>query len=123
MVDALPSTMPHVKSGKLRAIAVTSARRIPSLPDVPTVAESGLQGFEMVSWYGLWGPAKLPPEVVAKLHQEVVKALKSDQVAKTLGEQGFIVSGATPAEFRAYIKQESEKYGRLIKAANIKLEN
>jgi tripartite-type tricarboxylate transporter receptor subunit TctC len=123
MVDALPSTMPHVKSGKLRAIAVTSARRIPSLPDVPTVAESGLQGFEMVSWYGLWGPAKLPPEVVAKLHQEVVKALKSDPVTKTLGEQGFIVSGAAPAEFKAYVKQESDKYSRLIKAAGIKLEN
>lgn len=123
MVDALPSTMPHVRSGKLRAVAVTSAQRIPSLPDVPTVAESGLQGFEMVSWYGLWGPAKLPAEVVSKIHQEVVKALKSDQVAKSLGEQGFIVSGSTPEEFKAYIRQESEKYARLIKAANIKLEN
>jgi tripartite-type tricarboxylate transporter receptor subunit TctC len=77
----------------------------------------------MVSWYGLWGPAKLSPELVAKIHQEVAKALKSDQVTKSLGEQGFIVSGSTPDEFRAYIKQESEKYGRLIKAANIKLEN
>lgn len=123
MVDALPSTMSHVKSGKLRALAVTSAQRIPSLPDVPTVAESGLQGFEMVSWYGLWGPAKMAPELVSKLHQEVTKALKSEQVAKTLGEQGFMVSGSTPAEFTAYIKQESDKYGRLIKAANIKLEN
>jgi tripartite-type tricarboxylate transporter receptor subunit TctC len=123
MVDALPSTMPHVKSGKLRAIAVTSAKRIPSLPDVPTVAESGLQGFEMVSWYGLWGPAKLPPELAAKIREETAKALKSEQVAKSLGEQGFIVSGSTPDEFKAYVKQESEKYGRLIKAANIKLEN
>jgi tripartite-type tricarboxylate transporter receptor subunit TctC len=123
MVDALPSTMPHVKSGKLRAIAVTSAKRIPSLPDVPTVAESGLQGFEMVSWYGLWGPAKMPPELTAKIHQEVVKALKSDQVARALGDQGFIVSGSAPDQFRTYIKQESDKYSRLIKAANIKLEN
>jgi tripartite-type tricarboxylate transporter receptor subunit TctC len=123
MVDALPSTMPHVKSGKLRALAVTSARRIPSLPDVPTVAESGLQGFEMVSWYGLWGPAKMPPELVAKIQQEVAKALKSEQAAKSLGEQGFIISGSTPAEFKTYIKQESDKYRRLIKAANIKLEN
>ena len=123
MVDALPSTMPHVKSGKLRAIAVTSAKRVPSLPDVPTVAESGLEGFEMVSWYGLWGPAKMPPELTAKIQQEVAKALKSEQVAKTLGEQGFIVSGSTPHEFKTYIKQESDKYSRLIKAANIKLEN
>ena len=123
MVDALPSTMPHVKSGKLRALAVTSARRLPSLPDVPTVAESGLDGFEMVSWYGLWGPAKMPPDLATKIQQEVVKALRSEQVAKSLGEQGFIVSGATPQEFRTYIRQESEKYARLIKAANIKLEN
>ena len=123
MVDALPSTMPHVKSGKLRAVAVTSARRLPSLPDVPTVAESGLAGFEMVSWYGLWGPARMPPELVSKIQQEVVKALKSEQVSKSLGEHGFMVSGAGSDEFKAYIKQESEKYGRLIKAANIKLEN
>ena len=123
MVDALPSTMPHVKSGKLRAIAVTSAKRIPSLPDVPTVAESGLQGFEMVSWYGLWGPAKLPAELTSKIQQEVAKALKSEQVTRTLGDQGFMVSGSTPDEFRAYVKQEADKYSRLIKAANIKLEN
>jgi tripartite-type tricarboxylate transporter receptor subunit TctC len=123
MVDALPSTMPHVKSGKLRAIAVTSAKRLPSLPDVPTVAESGLDGFEMVSWYGLWGPAKIRPDLVSKIQQEVAKALKSDQVTRSLGEQGFIVSGSTPEEFRRYVKQESDKYSRLIKAANIKLEN
>jgi tripartite-type tricarboxylate transporter receptor subunit TctC len=123
MVDALPSTMPHVKSGKLRAIAVTSARRLPALPDVPTVAESGLEGFEMVSWYGLWGPAKMPAELAAKIQQEVAKALRSEQVTKSLGEQGFIVSGSTPEELRKYVRQESDKYGRLIKAANIKLEN
>lgn len=123
MIDALPSTMPYVKSGRLRAVAVTSARRIPALPEVPTVAESGLQGFEMVSWYGIWGPAKLPTEVVATLHQEVVKALKSEQVAKALGEQGFMLSGSTPEDFKAYIRRESEKYARLIKAAGIKLEN
>ena len=123
MVDALPSTMPHVKSGKLRALAVTSAKRVPALPDVPTVAESGLDGFEMVSWYGLWGPAKMPPELAAKIQQEVAKALKSEQVAKTLGEHGFVAAGSTPEEFKAYIKQESDKYARLIKAANIRLEN
>ena len=66
MVDALPSTMPHVKSGKLKPLAVTSAKRVASLPDVPTVAESGLDGFEMVSWYGLWGPPNMPPELVVE---------------------------------------------------------
>ena len=71
MVDALPSTMPHVKSGKLKPLAVTTAKRVAALPDVPTVAESGLDGFEMVSWYGLWAPPNLPPELVTKLQQEV----------------------------------------------------
>jgi tripartite-type tricarboxylate transporter receptor subunit TctC len=123
MVDALPSTMSHVKSGKLTALAVTSAKRAPSLPDVPTVAESGVEGFEMVTWYGLWGPAKMPPELVSKIQQEVAKALNSPQAAKSLGEYGFVVSGSTSDEFKAYIKQESDKYSRLIKAANIKLEN
>lgn len=123
MVDALPSTMPHVKSGKLKPLAVTTAKRVAALPDVPTVAESGLDGFEMVSWYGLWAPANLPLELVTKLQQEVGKALKSPQVAKALVEHGFVPSGSTPEEFKAYIKQESAKYAKLIKAANIRLEN
>jgi tripartite-type tricarboxylate transporter receptor subunit TctC len=123
MVDALPSTMPHVKSGKLKPLAVTTGKRIAALPDVPTVAESGLDGFEMVSWYGLWGPPSLPPELVAKLQQEVAKALKSPQVAKALGEHGFVASGSSPEDFKVYIKQESAKYAKLIKAANIRLEN
>ena len=123
MVDALPSTMPHVKGGKLKPLAVTSAQRVPLLPGVPTVAESGLKGFEMVSWYGLWAPPKMPAELVAKIQQEVAKALKSPQVTKTLGEQGFVVSGSTPDEFRAYITRESSRYAQLIKAASIKLEN
>ena len=123
MIDALPSTMPHVKSGKLKPLAVTTAKRVAALPDVPTVAESGLDGFEMVSWYGLWAPPDLPPELVTKLQQEVAKALKSPQVAKALVDYGFVPSGSTPEEFKAYIKQESAKYAKLIKAANIRLEN
>jgi tripartite-type tricarboxylate transporter receptor subunit TctC len=123
MVDALPSTMPHVKSGKLKPLAVTTAKRVTALPDVPTVAESGLDGFEMVSWYGLWAPANLPPDLVTKLQQEVMKALKSPQVAKALFEYGFVPSGSTPEEFKAYIKRESAKYAKLIKAANIRLDN
>jgi tripartite-type tricarboxylate transporter receptor subunit TctC len=122
MVDALPSTMPHVKSGKLKPLAVTSARRVPSLPNVPTVAESGLEGFEMVSWYGLWGPANLPRELAAKVQQEVARALRSQQVSEVLGEHGFVVSGSTPADFAEYIRHESNTYARLIKAAGIKLD-
>lgn len=122
MVDALPSTLPHVKGGKLRPLAVTSATRVPALPDVPTVAESGLPGFEIVSWYGLWGPANMPSALVTKLHAEVSKALQSPQAAKSLGEQGFIVSGSSPEQFKSYIKVESDKYARLISSAKLALE-
>lgn len=122
MVDALPSTLPHVKSGKLRPLAVTSATRVPSLPDVPTVAESGLPGYEIVSWYGLWGPSKMPADLVARIHAEVSKALKSPQVAKSLGDQGFVVSGSSPEQFKSYIKLESDKYSRLISSARIELD-
>lgn len=123
MVDALPSTLPHVKSGKLKPLAVTSAKRVPSLPDVPTVAESGLPGFEVVSWYGLWGPAKMPPALVAKIHAEVSKALQSPQVAKSLGAQGFTISCAAPDQFKSYIKLESDKFSRLISSAKINLDD
>jgi tripartite-type tricarboxylate transporter receptor subunit TctC len=76
-----------------------------------------------VSWYGLWAPPNLPPDLVTKLEQEVAKALKSLQVAKALGEYGFVSGGTTAEEFKTYIKQESTKYAKLIKAANIRLEN
>lgn len=122
MVDALPSTLPHVESGKLRPLAVTSAKRVPSLPNVPTVAESGLPGFEMVSWYGLWGPSNMPPALVAKIHAEVSKALQSPQVATSLVEQGFLVSGSSSEQFKSYIKLESEKYSRLISSGKIALD-
>lgn len=121
MIDAIPSSLPHVKGGKLKSLAVTSAQRLPSLPDVPTVAESGLAGFEMVSWYGLWGPAKLSPEITTTLHAAVVKALKSQRVVQVLNEQGFIPKGSSPEAFSAYVHNENEKYGKLIKAANISI--
>jgi tripartite-type tricarboxylate transporter receptor subunit TctC len=122
MIDAVPSTLPHIKSGKLKPLAVTSAARLPSLPDVPTVAESGLKNFEMVSWYGLWGPAKMPADLVSRLHREVIIALNSSQVTQTLGNQGFIVSNTSSQQFAAYIKNESVKYKRLIETANITID-
>jgi tripartite-type tricarboxylate transporter receptor subunit TctC len=122
MTDAIPSSLPHVKGGKLKAMAVTSAQRLPSLPEVPTVAESGLEGFDMVSWYGLWGPAKLPADITHKLHEQVVKALKSQRVAQVLSEQGFIPRGSTPEAFAAHVKSENAKYDKLVKAANIKVD-
>ncbi len=113
MVDALPSTLPHVKSGKLKPLAVTSAKRIAVLPDVPTVAESGLTGFEMVSWYGLWGPARMPAELTQRIRNEVAKALASEKAIKVLGDYGFSSTASQPADFTAYIKQEKARFSTL----------
>ncbi|MFJ1259425.1 Bug family tripartite tricarboxylate transporter substrate binding protein [Cupriavidus sp. CuC1] len=122
MVDALPSTLPHVKSGKLKPLAVTSAKRIAVLPDVPTVAESGLTGFEMVSWYGLWGPARMPAALTQRIRNEVAKALASEKAVKVLGDYGFSATASQPADFTAYIRQEKARFSTLIREANIKLD-
>ena len=122
MIDPLPSSYPLVKGGKLKPLAVTSGKRVPFMPNVPTVAESGLPGFEMVSWYGLWGPPGLPREIGARLVAEVAKAVRSPQAAERLGDQGFEASGAGPEQFVPYIREEIARYARIIKEANIKVE-
>jgi len=122
IIDAIPSSYPHITSGKLRALAVTSKARVPLLPDVPTVAESGLPGFELVSWYGLWGPAKLPPEIASRLAAEAAKAMKSPLAASRLGVQGFTADGGSPQDFGAYIAKESATYERIVKKANIHID-
>jgi tripartite-type tricarboxylate transporter receptor subunit TctC len=115
-------TLPQVKAGKIRALAVTSARRHPLLPEVPTVAESGYPGFEALSWQGLFAPAGTPKEIVAKLNAELVKALGAQDMKDYFAQQGFFVGGNSPAEFRAFIEQEIPKWGRIVKAANVTLQ-
>jgi tripartite-type tricarboxylate transporter receptor subunit TctC len=122
MIDPLPSSYPLVKGGKLKPLAVTSGKRVSFMPAVPTVAESGLAGFEMVSWYGLWGPPGLPKDVSAKLVVEVARAVRSPQAAERLGDQGFEPSGAGPEQFAAYIREEITRYAKIIKEANVKVE-
>ena len=122
MIDPLPSSYPLVKGGKLKALAVTSGKRVSFMPNVPTVAESGLPGFEMVSWYGLWGPPGLPRDITARLTAEAAKAVRSPQAAERLGEQGFEASGDGPEAFAAYIRDEIARYAKIIKEANIKAE-
>ena len=121
IIDAIPSSAPYVASGKLKALAVTTAKRLPSFPDVPTVAESGFPGFEMVSWYGLWGPARLPPAITKRLAAETAKAMRSAPIRERLAPQAFIVSGAGPEEFTAYITKEIAVYSRIVRDANIQV--
>jgi tripartite-type tricarboxylate transporter receptor subunit TctC len=122
LADPLPSSFPHVKGGRLKALAVTSRTRLPFLPGVPTVAESGFDGFEMLSWYGLWGPSNLPKDVLDRLAAETAKAVKSAELQEKLAAQGFMPDGAGPAAFAAYVRDEIAKYAKIVKDANIRVE-
>ena len=117
-----PALMPHIKSGKLRPIAVGTPERIPALPDVPTVAEQGHPGFETSQWYGIIGPAKLPKEVIDKLSVEINKALKSSAITTRFANDDAKAGGGTPADFAALIKAEQDRWSKVVKAANIRIE-
>jgi tripartite-type tricarboxylate transporter receptor subunit TctC len=117
---ALPSAMPYIPSGRLRPIALTSARRSAAVPQVPTLAESGAPGYEYASEFGLLLPARVPGELVNKLHNEIARILKSPDVASTLASQGFEVSGVGPEEYAAAIRRDLEKWSKVIRTANIR---
>jgi tripartite-type tricarboxylate transporter receptor subunit TctC len=120
MSSTMPPALPHIRSGKVRAIAVTSAKRSPALPDVPTVAESGLPGYEAIAWQGLVAPAGTPKAVIARLNAEFVKAVKQPDIVAKLNEQGFETVASTPEWFTQYTKTEIAKWSKVIKAAGIK---
>ena len=117
-----PSTVPHVRTGRLRALAVTSAQRSRATPDIPTMAETALPGFEQSAWHGLLAPAGTPPAVIAKLNSEVVRVLRMADTIERMAAQGVDVIGNSPAEFAAFIKQDVVKYEKLVKSAGITIE-
>lgn len=121
MFATMPAAMPHVKSGKARAIAVTTSKRSQAMPELPTIAEAGVTGYEASTWYGLLAPAKTPKPVVDRLHADTVKIL-AGPARQRLEIQGFEPVGGTPAEFSAYIKSEIVKWAKVIKDANIPAE-
>ena len=118
-MDVLPTALPPVKSGRLKVLATGSAKRLAILPDVPTVAEAGIPGYESSSWYGFVAPANLPPDVLQKLNGEIVRALQQPDVSEKLVNAGVIVVAGTPQEFAAHIRSEMDKAARIVKAANI----
>jgi tripartite-type tricarboxylate transporter receptor subunit TctC len=120
--DVIPVVVNHVKAGKLRAIAVTSEKRTTLMPDLPTVNEAGLKGFDLSTWWGLVAPAAVNKDVVARLHGETVKALALADVKERIAANGADVVGSSPAEFAAFIRNERDKYARIAREANIKLE-
>jgi len=119
MVEPVPSAIQHVKSGRLKILAVTSAQRAPSLPQVPTVSESGLPGFELPSWYGIWGPAKLPAEITNKLYADLKATLTSPALKDRFADLSFVAVAGSPQELSRLMQTESEKYASIVKTAKI----
>ncbi|HEY3077892.1 MAG TPA: tripartite tricarboxylate transporter substrate binding protein, partial [Burkholderiales bacterium] len=111
---SLPLMVPHIKAGKMKGIAVGSRSRVAQLPDVPTLSET-FPGFEQYSWFGILAPARVPREVVERVHRDMVRALRSPEVEQRLTEQGFEVVASTPDEFLRFVQGESDKLGRLIR--------
>jgi tripartite-type tricarboxylate transporter receptor subunit TctC len=122
MFDNIPSSMPHIKSGKLRAIATTGVKRDPSLPDLPTISEAGVPGYEAGVWFGLMAPMATPKEIVAKLNAEIVKASKSPEYIKKMNEQGYIVLASSVEQMSEMSRVEYARWGPIVKASGAKAE-
>jgi tripartite-type tricarboxylate transporter receptor subunit TctC len=122
MFDNIPSSMPHIKSGKLRAIATTGAKRDPSLPDLPTIAESGVPGYEAGVWFGLMAPTGTPKDIIAKLNAEIVKAAKGPDYIKKMNEQGYIVLASSAEQMGEMSRAEYARWGPIVKASGAKAE-
>jgi tripartite-type tricarboxylate transporter receptor subunit TctC len=124
MFDNLPSSLPYIKAGRLRAIALTSSKPSPALPGVPTIAQSGgdLAGYEASSWFGILAPAGTPPDIVRKLQQEIAKSLSSPAVKDKLVAQGADPVGNTPEQFASHIQAETKKWAAVVKASGAKVD-
>ncbi len=122
IADPMLSSLPLAQSKKIKALAITSLKRAESAPDIPTVQESGMEPLEFESWYGLWGPKNMPADLVAKIQQKTVEALKDPEVKKRLSTLGFEAKSSTPDEFARFIDKEMATYSKIIKDAGIKTE-
>ncbi len=120
--ESPPNVMTHAKAGKLRLLAVTSTKRSPILPEVPTMAEAGVQNAEMLQWFAVMGPAKLPADITRKLNTEIAAILKQPDVQEKIASQGGEIMGGTPEEFARFLATDTAAFGRLVKEANIKLD-
>jgi tripartite-type tricarboxylate transporter receptor subunit TctC len=117
-----PSALPHVTQGRLRPLAVSSAKRSESFPELPTIAEAALPGYEAVTWWGLLGPARLPREIVTKIHADVVKVVQMPDVRERLLREGVTAAATSPEQFQAMIDRDIVLHGKIVKAANIKID-
>lgn len=118
----MQAVQPHVRSGRLRALAVTSLKRVPALPELPTVDESGLRGFEIVGWYGVMAPPKLPKPIVTRLHGEIVKFINEPDTQKRITADGSRPVGSTPDEFRRFLHADVAKWAKIVRESGAKLD-
>jgi tripartite-type tricarboxylate transporter receptor subunit TctC len=121
--DNMPSILSHVKAGSVRALAVTTRERVPVVPDIPTIAESGVPGFDVSSWFGFFVPVKTPPDVIARINTDANAALAHPSVKSRFEELGATPKGSTPAELAAFLKSEIDKWGPVIRDARIRIDN
>lgn len=121
-VSPMPGVRSFVQAGRLRALAVTSKTRVANMPDVPTVAESGISGFELLSWYGIWGPADMPTAVTNRLNAEIGKAVDTPALKAKFAELSFVPTKGNPEQFKKLIRDDLSKIGQAVKEANIKID-
>jgi tripartite-type tricarboxylate transporter receptor subunit TctC len=121
-MSSVPTLIGHIKQGKLRALAVSSAKRVDDLPDVPTINESGYKGFDAVTWFGLLAPAGTPKDVVARINLEFNKALKVPELNKRLSDEGADPAGGTPEQFAKLIKDDIPRWGKVVKDSGAKVD-
>ena len=122
MFDSMPSSMGFIRGGKLKVLAVSNPKRVAALPNVPTMIEAGIADFDLGTWYGIWGPAGLPRDLVAKLNAEIVKVVALPETRERLAALGAETSAYSAEEFAAFNRRELERWGRIVRAANIKLD-
>jgi len=121
MFNNIGAVLPLIQSDRLRGLAVTTAKRTPAAPQMPTIAEAGVPGFDVSSWYAIFAPARTPPEIVRKIHADTIAALADRATKERLEQLGVVVIGSTPAELAAFLKAEMDKWGPVIKEAGITL--
>lgn len=122
MFDNLPPSMPHIRSGKLRPLAITTTTRYPTLPDLPTMVEAGVPGYESSSWFGIMAPAGTPKDIIARLNAEARKIMALPDVRERFDQQGAIASPGSPEDFDAFIRAEIAKWGKVVKASGAKVD-
>jgi tripartite-type tricarboxylate transporter receptor subunit TctC len=122
MINVLPEMLPFIRSGKLNAIAVTSLKRAEVMPELPTVDESGLRGYAATSWQGVLAPAKTPPEIIARLNQELSKVLRTPEMRTRMSELGLEIVSSSPEQFAQHLRSETEKYAKIVKESGAKVD-